>query len=61
MDKKQITIKQIGSPIRRPGRQREYLKSLGLGKINRVKTLPDSPSVRSLIQRMRHMVQIVEG
>ena len=31
-----IKIKQIGSPIRRPAKQKEMLIGLGLGKMNRV-------------------------
>lgn len=57
--KKMITVKQVGSPIRRDGRQREYLKSLGLGKMNRTKELNDTPAVRGLITKLSHMVEIV--
>lgn len=55
-----IKIKQTGSPIRRESVQRLYLKSLGLGKINRVRELQDTPAVRGLITRLQHMVTIVE-
>ncbi|AIK96749.1 50S ribosomal protein L30 [Candidatus Odyssella acanthamoebae] len=55
-----IKVKQIGSPIRRDGIQRLYLKSLGLGKINRVRELQDTPAVRGLITRLQHMVTVVE-
>ncbi len=54
-----VVVKQIGSPIRRDGRQRLYLKSLGLGKINRVRELEDTPAVRGLITKLRHMVEVV--
>jgi large subunit ribosomal protein L30 len=55
-----IKVKQIGSPIRRNGIQKLYLKSLGLGKINQVKELQDTPAVRGLITRLQHMVTVVE-
>ncbi|MBW8308133.1 MAG: 50S ribosomal protein L30 [Candidatus Paracaedibacteraceae bacterium] len=55
-----IKVKQIGSPIRRDSIQRLYLKSLGLGKINRVRELQDTPAVRGLITRLQHMVTVVE-
>lgn len=55
-----IKVKQIGSPIRRDGKQRLYLKSLGLGKINRIRELQDTPAVRGLITRLQHMVTVVE-
>lgn len=55
-----ISIKQIGSPIRRDSRQRLYLKSLGLGKLNRVRQVVDNPSTRGLLDKLRHMVVVVE-
>lgn len=58
--KKTIVVRQIGSPLRRDGRQSLYLKSLGLGKMNRTRELLDSPSVRGLITKVSHMVLIVE-
>lgn len=54
-----LVVKQTGSPIRRDSRQRLYLKSLGLGKINRTRELQDSPAVRGLITKLSHMVEIV--
>ena len=54
-----VTVMQVGSPQRRDSRQREYLKSLGLGKMNRVRTLEDSPSIRGLITKLQHMVKVV--
>lgn len=56
----QITVRQIGSPIRRDSRQKLYLKSLGLGKIRRTRVLDDSPAVRGLITKLSHMVEIVK-
>lgn len=61
MTQKTITIQQTGSPIRRPEWQRTYLKALGLGKINRIRTLKDTPEVRGLLMPIRHLVKIVEG
>ena len=58
--KKTIVVRQVGSPLRRDGRQSLYLKSLGLGKMNRTRELLDSPSVRGLIAKVSHMVVIVE-
>lgn len=58
--KKTITVRQIGSPLRRDGRQSLYLKSLGLGKMNRTRELLDTPSVRGLITKLSHMVIVIE-
>lgn len=54
-----VTVKQVGSPMRRDPRQALYLKSLGLGKMNRERVLIDSPGVRGLIERLKHMVQVI--
>ncbi|MCI4664751.1 MAG: 50S ribosomal protein L30 [Neomegalonema sp.] len=58
--KKTIVIKQIGSPIRRPADQRATLVGLGLNKMHRVRELEDTPAVRGMIRKVRHMVEIVE-
>ena len=57
----EITIKQIGSPIRRTQDQRATLKGLGLNKMGRERTLQDTPEVRGMIRKVQHMVQVVEG
>jgi large subunit ribosomal protein L30 len=54
-----IKIKQIGSPIRRESEQRLHLKGLGLGKMNAIRELKDSPEVQGLIRKVRHMVQVI--
>ncbi|SMY06404.1 50S ribosomal protein L30 [Flavimaricola marinus] len=57
---KTIVVKQIGSPIRRPAKQRETLKGLGLNKMHRTRELEDTPSVRGMVESISHMVQIIE-
>ena len=59
-DKKTITIEQTGSPLRRPADQRATLIGLGLNKMHRKSTLEDTPAVRGMIRKVRHMVRIVE-
>ena len=58
--KKTVTVRQIGSPIRRPQDQRETLVGLGLNKMGRTRVLEDTPSVRGMIQKVSHLVEIVE-
>lgn len=58
--KKTIKIKQIGSPIRRPDKQRQMLIGLGLNKMHKVVELQDTPEVRGAIAKLPHMVAIVE-
>ena len=55
-----IKIKQTGSAIRRPKAQRATLSGLGLGKMNRVVELDDTPEVRGMVRSIAHMVQIVD-
>ena len=59
-EKKTVTVRQTGSPIRRPEDQRATLIGLGLNKMGRTRTLEDTPSVRGMINKVRHMVEIVE-
>ena len=59
-DKKSSTVKviQTGSPIRRPKDQRATLIGLGLNKINRTRELEDTPAVRGMIEKVRHLVRV---
>jgi large subunit ribosomal protein L30 len=59
-DKKMFKVKQTASPIRRPKDQRAILTGLGLGKMNRVVELEDTPATRGMVQAVRHMVTVVE-
>ena len=58
--KKTLKVRQTGSPIRRKPDQRATLIGLGLNKIGRVRELEDTPSVRGMINKISHMVEIVE-
>jgi large subunit ribosomal protein L30 len=59
-EKKTITVRQIKSANRRPAIQTATLKGLGLGKLNRTRTLEDTPAVRGMIRAVPHLVVIVE-
>ena len=60
-DKTTVVIEQIGSPIRREASQRQTLIGLGLNKIRRQSTLVDTPSVRGMIDKVRHLVRVVDS
>lgn len=60
-DKKTVTVQQIGSPLRRPGDQRATLIGLGLNKMNRQRTLEDTPAVRGMIAKVAHLVRVVDS
>ena len=55
-----IYVKQIKSPIRRPEIQRKILIGLGLNKMNKISELVDTPSIRGMINKIKHLVQVVE-
>ena len=55
-----IVVKQIGSPIRRPAKQRETLIGLGLNKMHKTRELEDTPSVRCMVNKIPHLVEIIE-
>ena len=57
---KTIKVEQTGSPIRRQAAQRATLIGLRLNKIGRVSELQDSPSVRGMIDRVKHLVRVVD-
>jgi large subunit ribosomal protein L30 len=57
---KTITVKQVRSANRREARQTATLIGLGLNKLNRERTLEDTPSVRGMITKVRHLVEIVD-
>jgi large subunit ribosomal protein L30 len=54
-----ITVRQTGSPIRRTKDQRATLVGLGLNRLGRISTLEDTPSVRGMIAKVAHMVEVV--
>ena len=55
-----VTVEQTGSPIRRPKEQRATLIGLGLNRIRRRSTLPDTPATRGMIAKVAHLVRVVE-
>ena len=57
---KTIVVRQIGSPIRRPAKQRQTLIGLGLNKMHKTRELEDTPSVRGMVRKISHLVEIVE-
>ncbi len=58
--KKTITVEQIASPMRRPAVQAATLRGLGLDKLRRRRTLEDTPAIRGMINKVSHLVRIVD-
>ena len=57
-NKKQIKVTQKKSPIGRKSYQRKTLIGLGLNKIGRSKELDDTPSIRGMINKVKHLVEV---
>ena len=58
---KTLTVEQIGSPIRRESKQRATLIGLKLNKLHRTSTMEDTPAVRGMIEKVKHLVRVVDG
>ena len=56
-----LIVKQIKSAIGRQGYQRKTLIGLGLNKINKQRELDDTPSIRGMIEKVKHLVDIKEN
>jgi large subunit ribosomal protein L30 len=59
--KKILRVTQIGSPIGRRGDQRATLVGLGLNKMHRSRELEDTPAVRGMINKIKHLVRLDSG
>ena len=58
MAERTVRITQIGSPIGRRGDQRRTLIGLGLNKLHRSRELEDTPAVRGMIDKVRHLLRV---
>jgi large subunit ribosomal protein L30 len=58
MPEKTVKVTQVRSPAGRYAYQRATLRGLGLDRINRSRVLEDTPAVRGMIERVRHLVRI---
>lgn len=53
-----LKIKMVKSSIGCPANQRACLKGLGLSRMNRVRELEDTPMVRGMIFKVRHLIEV---
>jgi large subunit ribosomal protein L30 len=56
---KQIQIKLIRSGIGFPDKQKRVIKGLGFSRLDQVITRPDTPQIRGMVFKIRHLVEIV--
>ncbi len=57
---KTIKVKQIASGCGHLKTQIATLKGLGLGKVNKERVLVDTPEIRGMINKVSHLVKIIE-
>ena len=55
-----LVVKQVKSTIGRPEAQVKVVKALGLGRIGKTKELEDTASVRGMIAKVSHLVEVVK-
>jgi large subunit ribosomal protein L30 len=55
-----VTVRQVRSGLGRKKDQIATLTGLGLGKLNRERTLEDTPAVRGMIEKVKHLVEVVD-
>ena len=55
-----ITVRLVRSMIGRPEKQRLVLRGMGLTKLQKRVQLPDTPQVRGMLDKVKHLVR-VEG
>ena len=56
-----VVVTQTGSPIGRQKYQRDTLKGLGLNKMHKTRELEDTPSVRGMIEKVKHLVRVEQA
>ena len=56
-----LRITQVKSSNGSNPKQRDTLRTLGLGKIGRTSERDDDPTVRGLIHSVRHLVKVSDG
>jgi large subunit ribosomal protein L30 len=57
---KKLRVTQLRSGIGFDSKQKTALRSLGLRRIRHTVEVPDTPGVRGLILKVRHLVQVEE-
>ncbi len=58
---KEIKVTLIHSPIGRSQRQKDTVKALGLTKLHQTVMHQDTPSIRGMLKKINHLIQIEEA
>ncbi len=57
---KKMTVRWKRSAIGRIENQKKIIKALGFRRLNQTLTLPDRPEIRGMINRVSHLVEVIE-
>jgi large subunit ribosomal protein L30 len=57
-ERKTLRVTQIASAAGRFADQRQTLIGLGLNKIRRTRELEDTPAIRGMVNKVRHLVRV---
>ncbi len=55
-----LEVKKIASTIDRPKDQKRTMEALGLRKMNSVRVFEDTPQIRGMIEKVKHLVSVKE-
>jgi len=55
-----IKVKQVRSKIKTPAVQKRTLEALGLKKLNAVVEHEATPSILGMVNKVKHLVEVVE-
>ena len=55
-----IKIQYYRSVIAFPRKQKDIVRSLGLRKLNQIVERPDTPSMRGMVEKVPHLIRIIE-
>ncbi len=57
---KKLKIRLVKSVIGYPQKQREVVRGLGLRRLHHVVIRPDTPAIRGMIEKVKHLVEMEE-
>jgi len=57
---KKLKIQQVRSAIGRPGRQKKTLQALGIKRMNQEIEVVASPQVAGMVEKVKHLLKVVE-
>jgi len=55
-----LIITQTKSTIRKPFKQKRTMEALGLRRMGQTNTLEDTPQIRGMVSRVRHLISLEE-